>query len=240
MILTAHQPCYLPWLGLFHKIALADRFICYDHVQYSQGDYTAKNCIKTPQGRHWLIVPIKNARKFKQSLKDLKIDNSSNWKSHHWKIIRTAYSRAPFFKRYEDFLEDFYSRDWEYLTLMAIEMLEWLLKMLGLPHQVERSSDLNIHGQKSQGVLEMCKQLNADMIILGEQGQSYIERDLFEKENIRITVQKYQHPVYKQRHGRFISHLSVLDLLFNCGESSLDILMSGNLAALDIRSLMVT
>jgi len=239
MILTAHQPCYLPWLGLLHKIALADRFICYDHVQYSQGDYTAKNCIKTGQGRHWLIVPIKNGRKFKQSLKDLEIDNSSNWKSNHWKTIRTAYAQAPFFKRYEDFLEDFYSRDWEYLNLMNIKMLEWLLKMLGLSHKVECSSSLNITGRKSLGILEMCKQLNADMIILGEQGHNYIEKDLFEKENIRIVAQKYHHPVYKQMHGKFISHLSVLDLLFNCGDSSLDILMSGNLTPLDIRSFMV-
>ncbi len=110
---------------------------------------------------------------------------------------------------------------------MNIEMLEWLLKSLGLPHKVERSLSLNITGRKSQGILEMCQQLNADTIILGEQGPNYIERDLFEKENIKVMVQNYQHPVYQQRHGQFISHLSVLDLLFNCGEDSLDILMSG-------------
>ena len=240
MILTAHQPCYLPWLGLFHKIALADCFICYDHVQYSQGDYTAKNCIKTGQGRHWLIVPIKKGGKIKQLLKDLEIDNSTDWKSNHWKTIRTAYSRAFFFKQYEGFLEDFYGREWNNLTLMNIEMLEWLLKVLGLPHKVERSSYLGIEGRKSQGILKMCQQLHADMIILGEQGQRYIEGDLFEKENIRIMIQKYQHPVYRQMHDQFISHLSVLDLIFNYGDDSLEILMSGNVSALDIRSPMAT
>src|SRR3989338_8114771 len=95
MILTAHQPCYLPWLGLFHKIALADRFVSYDHVQYSQGDYTAKNCIKTGQGRHWLIVPVKDGKKTKQTINSLEIDNTNDWRSNHWKTIKTAYARAP-------------------------------------------------------------------------------------------------------------------------------------------------
>src|SRR5258708_4212120 len=38
MILTAHQPVYLPWLGLFHKIALADLFCYFDIAQYQTRD----------------------------------------------------------------------------------------------------------------------------------------------------------------------------------------------------------
>ena len=30
IVLTAHQPVYLPWLGLFHKISLADKFVFFD------------------------------------------------------------------------------------------------------------------------------------------------------------------------------------------------------------------
>ena len=26
-ILTAHQPAYLPWLGLLHKITIADTYV---------------------------------------------------------------------------------------------------------------------------------------------------------------------------------------------------------------------
>ena len=47
MILTAHQPVYLPWLGLFHKIALADKFIFFDQVQYLPKDWMNRNKIKT-------------------------------------------------------------------------------------------------------------------------------------------------------------------------------------------------
>lgn len=46
MILTAHQPVYLPWLGLFHKIALSDVYCFFDDVQYLRRDWNNRNKIK--------------------------------------------------------------------------------------------------------------------------------------------------------------------------------------------------
>ena len=43
IILSAHQPVYLPWLGLFHKIALADIFCVFDIVQYQRKDFNNRN-----------------------------------------------------------------------------------------------------------------------------------------------------------------------------------------------------
>jgi hypothetical protein len=54
MILTAHQPSYLPWLGLIHKIALADRFVSFDQVQYVPKDWISRNQILTAQGPIYL------------------------------------------------------------------------------------------------------------------------------------------------------------------------------------------
>ena len=51
-----------------------------------------------------------------------------------------------------------------------------------------------------------------------------INKELLKKESINIVFQNYQHPVYIQQFGEFTSHLSVIDLLFNHGEKSLDIL----------------
>ena len=60
MILTAHQPVYLPWLGLFHKIALSDAFVWFDDVQYQKRDWNNRNKIKTNSGPAWLTVPVHN------------------------------------------------------------------------------------------------------------------------------------------------------------------------------------
>ena len=46
-ILTAHQPVYMPWLGLFHKIAISDTFVWFDDVQYQSKEWDNRNKIKT-------------------------------------------------------------------------------------------------------------------------------------------------------------------------------------------------
>ena len=37
MRVSGHQPAYLPWLGLFHKLYLSDVFVYMDTVQFLQG-----------------------------------------------------------------------------------------------------------------------------------------------------------------------------------------------------------
>jgi hypothetical protein len=55
-----------------------------------------------------------------------------------------------------------------------------------------------------------------------------LEIEKFDREGIRVVFQDYHHPVYPQVYPGFVSHLSVIDLILNCGEASLGILMSGS------------
>ena len=50
MMVTIHQPCYLPYLGVFHKIWKADAFVFLDDAQYSNG--YVFHCIRS-SGRHF-------------------------------------------------------------------------------------------------------------------------------------------------------------------------------------------
>ena len=106
MILTAHRPVYLPWLGLFHKIALADLFIEYDDVQYVAEDWVSRNKILGPNGPILLTVPRLRAGRFGQKINETEIDNSAPWGRKHWSSLRHSYAKAPHFGRYADFLED--------------------------------------------------------------------------------------------------------------------------------------
>jgi hypothetical protein len=75
----------------------------------------------------------------------------------------------------------------------------------------------------------MCRKCGATVYIFGAQGKDYADEAVFREAGIVPLFQDYRHPVYPQLHGDFQSHLSIVDLLFNCGNDSLDILMSGNL-----------
>jgi len=60
MILSVHQPQYIPWLGYFDKIDKSDCFVFLDQVQYKPREYQNRNRIRTKDGWLWLAVPVKS------------------------------------------------------------------------------------------------------------------------------------------------------------------------------------
>lgn len=228
MILTAHQPVYLPWLGLFHKIALADLFISFDQVQYQPRDWNNRNRIKTPTGPIWVTAPVAKKGYLDKKICEIQLE-SGPWGRKHFRTLEVNYAKTPYFKRYADFFEDCYKREWATLTELNVYMLKWFLDALGIKVPVKSAGDYDFQGRKSDLVLDMCVTVGADVYIFGAQGRGYADEAAFREAGVAVEFQDYQHPTYPQMHGEFCSHLSIIDLLFNCGDSSLDILMSGNL-----------
>ena len=58
----------------------------------------------------------------------------------------------------------------------------------------------------------------------GAGSRRYIKEEDFSDKNIKLIWQNFEHPTYKQMYGDFISHLSIVDLLFNCGDKSMEII----------------
>lgn len=228
-ILTAHQPVYLPWLGLFHKIALSDAFVIFDTAQYLKKDWNNRNKIKTPKGPIWLTVPVYTKGKFEQSLREVRINNTIPWRRKHLRSLEINYKKSPYFDNYIHFFRGIYSKKWDYLIDLNNEILIFLLKELGIKADVLYAHDLNLKGRKSELVLDMCKKLKADLYIFGALGRDYANVARFESNRIKLYFQDYSHPSYFQQFGDFISHLSVVDLLFNHGKESLKKIMGGNI-----------
>ena len=229
MILTAHQPVYLPWLGLFHKIAIADAFVSFNQVQYQPKDWNNRNRIKAVTGPLWLSVPVLRKGYLTKNYSDIEINNDVQWRRKHWETLRMTYAKAPHFSRYAGYFEDVYRRDWRTLVELNESMLSWFLRTLGIVVSVTSAADHTFQGEKSDLVLDMCAQLGADHYVFGAQGRDYADVDAFNAAGVDVLFQDYRHPSYAQLHGPFIPNLSIVDLLFNCGEDSLGILMSGNI-----------
>jgi|TARA_B100000749_G_scaffold276106_1_gene262778 hypothetical protein len=236
MILTAHQPVYLPWLGLFHKIALAETFVYFDQVQYLPKDWMNRNKIRTKSGSIWLTVPVlrKGYRDLKTS--EIEINNSIDWQKKHFRSISLNYKKSPYFENYIPFFEDVYSRKWKFLGELNEYMLKWFLDELGIKVNFLNANDFKFQGEKSSLILNMCKELNASTYIFGMLGKDYADVQEFEKNNIGLIFQNYNHPKYSQLYREFISHMSVIDLLFNHGPKSLEIILSNNISQKSIIS----
>lgn len=234
MILTAHQPVYLPWLGLLHKIAIADVFVSFNQVQYLLRDWNNRNKIKTISGPIWLTVPVLKSGYRDKTISDIEINNDLQWRRKHWKTIYLNYKKAPYFDKYASFFEDVYNKEWKKLVDLNDYLLKNFLDFLNIKTRFLDASNFKFQGAKSDLVLDMCRQLRADCYIFGALGRDYADTEAFTKSGIKVLFQDYKHPVYEQLHGAFISHLSIIDLLFNCGENSLDILMKDNVKKEDL------
>ncbi len=221
MIVAVHQPQYLPWLGYFDKMRRADVFCFLDNVQYKKNDWQNRNRIKTAQGWQWLTVPV--LYRFPQKINEVTINNAVKWKNKHLQALISNYNRAPFFKEFLDIFQQVYSENWESLSELNILLINRLRTALGLDQRpAVRASDYDLREDPTDRLIDICKALKADTYLSGQDGVKYMNMERFKQSGIRVVVQDFKHPAYPQIFEEFQSHMSVVDLLFNCGPGSLE------------------
>lgn len=241
MIVSIDQPHYLPWLGYFHRLAASDLHIILDHVQFEKNSFINRNKVRTYAGWTWLTVPVRTSGRFGNlSVDTIEIADERTWASKHWKTLKFGYGNAPYFDDYADPLESIYKKSWPRLIDLIDASTSYLLKELGVETERIKGSALGMPGHKSELVLNLCEEVGAEIYLSGPLGRDYLDEAAFHDVGIRIVYQDYNHPVYNQVHPGFESQMSIVDLLLNCGENSLEVLMEGNPASQDIRALGVT
>jgi hypothetical protein len=236
MVLTGHQPNYLPYAGFFHKIAAADRFLIVDNVQFvKRGPFgwMHRNRIRTnsAEGWDWLSVPVLTKGRFTQKINEAAIDTSVPWARKHWRAIEWNYRRAKYFKEYADEFRAMYERPWTGFCELTCAFIELLLRLLGIPKSCDRTSTLGVTGESTELVLSMCRTVGADTYLSGMHGRDYLDAEKFRLAGIRLLFQDFVCPEYPQCWpGPFVPNLSVIDLMFNCGPESRKVLVGDRTA----------
>lgn len=221
MIVSIHQPAYLPWLGYLARIAASDVFVYLDTVQFEKNSFTNRNRIKTANGPIWLTVPILQQGHLSKRLMDIDIDNRQDWRRKHLRSIEQNYSRAPRFAECFPRFADLYKTEDVKLVEICFRQLRFWLDELSIKTQIVRSSELPVAGQKSGLVLDICRHLGASAYLSGPLGRDYLDELEFSKAGISLSYQNYTHPEYIQLHGHFIPAMGVIDYWINCGDSQL-------------------
>lgn len=244
-VVSGHQPVYLPWLGLFHKLYLSDVFVYMDTVQYLEGDWNNRNKIRTPQGWAWLTVPIDRRASSGRMLDQIIVrghedpESKEFWQKKHWSTLLFNYRKAPYFACYSEALENMYCHKvWVRLIDICWHQFQLFSEWLGLSdRKVVRMSEVTFEGFKDELVLDHCKKLSGHAVVFGKNGKNYVRTNIFHAQEIDVYFQTYQHPSYTQRFSGFESYMSVLDLLMNHGpDESLRVLLQGNVSREQLKS----
>ena len=215
------QSNYIPWKGYFDLIASVDEVILFDDMQYTRRDWRNRNQIKTPQGLQWLSVPVLVKGKYFQTIRETVIDGSS-WALMHWKALSQNYGKSAYFKEIGNWLEPLYvSQHYSHLSQLNRTLIEGVCLYLGIQTSITNSWDYELVEGKTSRLVSLCLQANATEYVSGPAAQSYIDESVFNQSNIDLTWFEYgSYPEYPQLYGLFQHHVSILDLLFNCGPNS--------------------
>lgn len=215
MIVAIHQPDYFPYPGYFYKIAHSDCFVFLDDAQYSNQGFTNWNKIKTPQGEFHLKVPVKQT--LGNLIEDVATKDQLGWKQKHLKTLSMNYKKSQHFEEVYSDIEAILMVEYKNIAEMNIGIITMFSRKFGFNTQFIRSSDLNITTRKEERVLDICTKMHASVYLSGNGARVYQKEEHFKDRGIELNYSQYHSIVYDQLWGTFISNLSILDYLFNCG-----------------------
>lgn len=218
------QSNYIPWKGYFDIINSVDEFIFYDEMQYTKNDWRNRNKIKTQNGLIWLTIPCetKGVISGGQRICDTKITDK-RWAKKHWNSIQNAYAKAPFFKEYKDFFKNLYDSctNEVYLCKVNYKFIYAINEILGIKTKLSFSQEYGLIEGKTERLVDLVQKADGNEYLSGPAAKDYIDNKLFEQANIKLRWMDYSgYKEYPQLYPPFEHGVSILDLIFNCGENA--------------------
>lgn len=232
MRIAIMQPTYLPWCGYFDHIAHCDVFVLLDTVPFAQQrpNWQKENRILTSDGPRWLRLPAQRPHGEATLIKDVTLKHAQ-WADRHLDLIAGSYGTSPFFGELFPRLEEVLRAGHTHMAELNTACIRLISAYLELETTFVLASDLpHFEASKDMRLVSICKELGGTEYYAALGSHGYIDESNFTNAGLTLRYQNYTHPTYEQPGSdeAFISHLSVLDLLFSKGPESLSVIRSGH------------
>jgi hypothetical protein len=211
------QPTYIPWAGFFHLAANAVVFVFLDDVQLERQSWQTRNRILAAGREVILSVPLVNSS-LSTKINEAQIQRKYDLGSKHLRTIKNSYPDLLRQRLVTDLLADAYEST-DNLAKLNSRVLRAFFSLLGIRCETIMASDLECDGVRSEKIANICKRVGASVYISPAGSRGYLEEDGFENNwSIPVVFQNFCPRPYKQRFtNSFQSHLSIVDLIGNCG-----------------------
>ncbi len=189
-------------------------------------DWRNRNRIKTPWGTRWLTVPCGSHGR--RLINQVELPDP-RWQHDHWEAISRAYSRTPFFAEYRDFFAELYlGKQWERLAEMNRAFVTGICReLLGVETRFRDSTDYDLHGAKTDRLLDLLGQEGAAVYLTGPTARNYLDEHAFRDQGVDVEWMDYGgYEEYAQLFPPFEHGVTVLDLIFNEGPNARNLLKS--------------
>jgi len=233
-IIAIAQPTFMPWIGWFDLMDQVDLFVILDDVAFSKQSWQQRNRIRATNGLNFLTVPIKTSGRLGQLITECELADQS-FIVKMVKSIQVNYSKAPFFHATFDEFRSVLEAGarTNYLLELNCRLIFWMAEKLGISTLTIRSTELNVGGERGEHVALICDCVGAGRYLSPVGAEVYLieDKSFFDQRDIEVLIHAYEHPIYEQRFSPFIPFASALDLIFNLGPASGQVMRSGRCMA---------
>ena len=208
------QPGYIPWVGFFSMMSMAETVIFLNDVQYDKNGWRNRNRIKQGDDILWLTVPVSGVGLSKLNNDEVFIAKNTNWQRKHLETLNNSYPNAD--PNLLSSICEVLKSDHFLLMDLNIKLIELIMKYLGINKKLYFSSDYGDLSGKNERIIQLCKAVGATSYISGPTARTYIDAQLFNTNKIALYWYDYNVDIeYRQSGQKFISYLSVIDLILN-------------------------
>jgi hypothetical protein len=219
MIVSIHQPHFLPWAGYLNKALSSDVFVWLHSVQYRKNYYQNRTKVKNINGQPlWLTLPVH--AKLGMAIDQVTVADP-RWRERVQKTVEQCYRKTPFFAQCWPPLAQAIAESADNLNEANFRTFMALLQILDAGSlRVVQVGELPAKSEDpTLRLVEICTALGATQYIAGKGGANYLRSEEFDRVGIAVLWQSFDPAalVYPQIGGPFLPGLSVIDLLFNVG-----------------------
>jgi hypothetical protein len=215
------QPYFFPYLGYISLIKHTDYFILFDDVQFIRHGWIERNRVLKPnEGWQYIQAPLQKHQR-ETLIKDIKINNSINWKGRILAQLEHYKKKAPFYYKTIDLLKKIFENSDEDITALNKYILEGVIDMLGFNRKIDVFSKMNLSIEQinapDEWALNICKVLgNVDEYWNPPGGKSFFDKSKYTQAGIELRFHSINLTPYNQYRPTFEQGLSIIDvLMFN-------------------------
>lgn len=210
------QPYFLPYIGYFQLIALADQFVIYDDIQFTKKGWIHRNRFLRNGGPVLFSLPLRKGSDY-LDVRDREIAEAYNAPKMVAQIAN-AYRKAPQFDRVMSLVEEIFGHADTNLFGMVKHSVDRVCAYLDLETPIIVSSSLGdttaLKGQDR--VLAICKALEATEYLNPIGGLDLYQASAFRAKGIALQFMRRTDVSYMQFSHPFVPDLSILDIvMFN-------------------------
>ncbi|MEZ5446131.1 MAG: WbqC family protein [Gammaproteobacteria bacterium] len=199
MIVSIHQPPYLPWLGLLEKIALSDRFVILDNVQYNARAFQHRTLYSCDGGARYLSLAVHSRG---HQAKCTKIANitlaDSTMPRRHYETLRHRYGRRPGWRMIAAELGEILTSGRDSLLDLNVALLKLTLERFDVRTDLLLASSLGASGRKDELMLELTRAAGGSAYLSGTGAKAYMDESKFSRAQVPVYWQAFEHPIYRQ------------------------------------------